>query len=136
MSGKISILEELYLFTYLSILPISHILPAVELQPERPEGNRRRAKLHLGKNYFLKKSFIIGEKTFEKPKSDNPHLLEVLKKQEYKTGLYYNGNEFINHLSYRRRHALKTMIDYDVDIYTYCIIKLKRVDSDYFNSAI
>lgn len=48
-----------YLFTYLSILPIFPILPAVELQPERPEGNRRRAKLHLGKIYFFKNSFLF-----------------------------------------------------------------------------
>ena len=34
-------------------LPIFLILPAVELQPERPEGSRRRAKLHLGKIYFF-----------------------------------------------------------------------------------
>ena len=52
-------MEKLYLFTYLSILPISPILPAVELQPERPEGNRRRAKLHLGKIYFLKTLFYF-----------------------------------------------------------------------------
>ena len=31
----------------------------MELQPERPEGNRRRAKLHLGKIYFLKNSFLF-----------------------------------------------------------------------------
>lgn len=29
--------------------PISPILPTVELPPERPEGRRRWAKLHLGK---------------------------------------------------------------------------------------
>jgi len=46
-----------YLFIYLPILPIFPFLPAVELQPERPEGNRRRAKLHLGKNYFFENSF-------------------------------------------------------------------------------
>ena len=66
---------KLYLFTYLSILPIFPILPAVELQPERPEGNRRRAKLHLGKIYFFKKSFIIGEKTFlNSNDSESSHL--------------------------------------------------------------
>lgn len=52
MEEKISTMEELYLFTYLSILPIFPILPTVELQPERSEGNRRKAKLHLGKIYF------------------------------------------------------------------------------------
>ena len=52
MEEKISTMGKLYLFTYLYILPIFPILPAVELQPERPEGNRRRAKLHLGKIYF------------------------------------------------------------------------------------
>lgn len=43
MEEKISTLEK---------IPIFPILPTVELQPERPEGNRRRAKLHLGKIYF------------------------------------------------------------------------------------
>ena len=76
-------MEKLYLFTYLSILSIFPILPAVELQSERHEGNRRRAKLHLGKIYFFKNSFIFGKKTFEKIKSYNFQLFEVLKNKVY-----------------------------------------------------
>ena len=79
----------------------------MELQPERPEGNRRRAKLHLGKIYFFKNSFIFGEKTFEKIKSYNFQLFEVLKKQ----GLYHSRKEFMNHWYCKSERNLTDLTD-------------------------
>ena len=102
MEEKISTMEKLsiYLFVYFTYFADSGVAART------PRREQAEGETSLRQNLFLKKLFfIIGEKTFEKPKSDIFQLLEVLKKQEYKTSLYHNRTAFMNRWYYTHRQS-------------------------------